>query len=33
MGMVGLCGMLNIGGSLLILWSKCRVNNRLFARV
>ncbi len=33
MGMIGLCGMLNITGSLLILWSKCRVNGRLFARV
>ncbi|KAI0738848.1 MFS general substrate transporter [Daedaleopsis nitida] len=32
-GMVMLCGMLNLIGSLLILWSKMRVNRRMFARV
>ncbi|KAI0369439.1 MFS general substrate transporter [Pilatotrama ljubarskyi] len=32
-GMIVLCGVVNILGSLLLLWSKCRVNPRLFARV
>ncbi|KAI8986298.1 major facilitator superfamily domain-containing protein [Trametes punicea] len=32
-GMIILCGVLNILGSLLLLWSKLRVNGQIFARV
>ncbi|RPD56735.1 MFS general substrate transporter [Lentinus tigrinus ALCF2SS1-7] len=32
-GMIVLCGVANIAGSLLILWSRCRMCSRLLARV